>query len=81
MPHGFAEHFAERLFKSSYNQLLTSRDSEASHIAKYGYSLTCPSKWRHNLFLNIYINVHLQPMERPLVARRQVCWLDAGKDV
>ena len=30
----------------------------------------------------MYINVHLQPMERRLVARRQgqVCWLDAGKD-
>ena len=28
----------------------------------------------------MYINEHLQPMERRLVARRQVCWLDAGKD-
>ena len=30
----------------------------------------------------MYINVHLQPMERRLVpvARRQVCWLDAGMD-
>ena len=43
MRHGFAVHFAECLFKSSYNQLLNSHDSEASHIAKYGYSLTCPS--------------------------------------
>ena len=43
MRHGFAENFAERLFQSSYNQLLNSHDSEASHIAKYGYSLTCPS--------------------------------------
>ena len=69
--------FAECLFKSSYNQLLNSHDSEASHMAKYGYSLTCPSMWKHNM----YINVHLQPMERWLVARPQVCWLDAGKDV
>ena len=29
----------------------------------------------------MYINEHLQPTERRLVARRQVCWLDAGKDV
>ena len=43
MRHRVAEDFAERLFKSSYNQLLNSHDSEASHIAKYGYSLTCPS--------------------------------------
>ena len=42
MRHLFAGHFAESLFKSSYNQLLNSHDSEASHIAKYGYSLTCP---------------------------------------
>ena len=28
--------FAERLFKSSYNHLLKSHNSEASHIAKYG---------------------------------------------
>ena len=26
----------------------------------------------------MYINVNLQPMERRLIARRQVCWLDAG---
>ena len=43
MRHGFVKHFAERLFKSSYNQLLNSHDSEASHIAKYGYSVICPS--------------------------------------
>ena len=43
MRHRFAEHFAERLFKSSYNQLLNSNGFDASHIAKYGYSLTCPS--------------------------------------
>ncbi|KAK2157948.1 hypothetical protein NP493_1834g00001 [Ridgeia piscesae] len=43
MRHGFAEHFAKRLFKSSYNQLLNSHGSETSHIAKHGYSLTCPS--------------------------------------
>ena len=43
MRHRFAKYFAERLFKSPYNQLLNSHDSEASHIAKYGYSLTCPS--------------------------------------
>ena len=35
MRHDFAVHFAERLFKSSYNQQLNSHDSEASHIAKY----------------------------------------------
>ena len=29
----------------------------------------------------MYISEHLQPMERQLVARRQMCWLDAGKDV
>ena len=29
----------------------------------------------------MYINVPLQQMERRLVAERQVCWLDAGKDV
>jgi len=40
-----ADHFAERLFKSSYNQLLNSHDSEASHIAKYGYSLICQAKY------------------------------------
>ena len=28
----------------------------------------------------MYINVHLEPMERRLVARRQVCWLDAGNE-
>ena len=77
MRHRFAEHFAERLFKPSYNQLLNSHDSEASYIAKYRYSLTCPLMWRYTM----YINVYLQPMERRLVARRQVCWLDAGKDV
>ena len=43
MRHYLAEHFTERLFKSSYDQLLDSHDPEASHIAKYGYSLTCPS--------------------------------------
>ena len=43
MRHGFEEHFAERLFKSSYNQLLNWHDYEATHTAKYGYSLTCPS--------------------------------------
>ena len=64
--------FAERLLKSSYDQLLNSHDSEATHIAKYGYSLTCPSKKRYTM----YINVHLQPMQCRLVARRQVCWLD-----
>ena len=42
MRHRFAEHFAERLLKSSYNQLLNSHDSVASHIAKCGYSLSCP---------------------------------------
>ena len=68
MRHRFAEFFAERLFKSSYNQLLN------LHIAKNGYSLTCPSMLKHTT----YINVHLQPMERP---RRQVCWLDAWNDV
>ena len=31
MRHRFAEHFVERLFKSSYNQLLNSHDSEALH--------------------------------------------------
>ena len=31
MRHRFAEHFVERLFKSSYNQLLNSHDSETSH--------------------------------------------------
>ena len=43
MRHRFAEHFVERLFNMSYNPLLNPHDSEASHIAKYGYSLTCPS--------------------------------------
>ena len=38
MRHGFAEHFADRLFKSSYNQLLNSHDYEASRIAKYEYN-------------------------------------------
>ena len=76
MRHPFAEHFVERLLKSSYHQLLNSHDSEASHIAKYGYSLICPAMWRYNM----YINEHIQQMERRLVARRQVCWLDAGKD-
>ena len=28
----FAEYFAERLYKSSYNQLLNSHDSEASYV-------------------------------------------------
>ena len=74
MRHRVEEDFAERLFKSS---ILNSHDSETSHIAKYGYSLTCPSIRRHNM----YINVHLLSMERRLVARRQVCWFDAGKDV
>ena len=55
LQHGFAEHFAEGLFKSSYNQLLNSHHSEASHIYKYGYSLTCPSMWRHNIYILIYI--------------------------
>ena len=41
----FAEHFAERLFKSSYNQLLNSHDSEALHIANYENSL---EMWKHN---------------------------------
>ena len=77
MRHRIAEHFAERLFKSPYNQLLNSYDSEASHIAKYGYSLLCPSMWRYTM----YTNVHLKPMEHRLVARRQVCWFDAWKDV
>ena len=40
MRYRFATHFMERLFKSSYNQLLNSHDSEASHTAKYGYSLS-----------------------------------------
>ena len=43
MLHRVAEDFVERLFKSSYNQQLNSYDCEASHIAKYGYSPTCPS--------------------------------------
>ena len=77
MQHRFAEHFMGRLYKSSYNQPLNSHDSETSHIAKYGYSLTGPSMWMYNM----YINEHLQPMERRLVARRQMCWFDAGKDV
>ena len=77
MRHRFAKKYVERLFKSSYNQLLNSRDSEASHIAKHGNILTCPPMWRYNM----YINEHLHPMERRLVARRQVCWLIAGKDV
>ena len=67
MRHRFAEHFAERLFKSSYNQLLNSHDSEASHIAKYGYRLTCPSMWRHDMTL-MYIysrwNVDWWPDDR-----------------
>ena len=46
MRHRIAEHFAERLFKSSYNQLLNSHDSEASHIAKYGYRLNAVPRWR-----------------------------------
>ena len=50
MRHRFAEHFGERLFKSSYNQLLNSHDSEASYIAICGYSLTCPSMWKHNTY-------------------------------
>ena len=33
--------------------------------------------WRYNM----HIDEHLQPMERRLVARRQVYWLDAGKNV
>ena len=41
--HRFADYFAERLFKSSYNQMMNSHNSEASDIAKCGYSLTCPS--------------------------------------
>jgi len=59
MQHRFAEHFMGRLYKSSYNQPLNSHDSETSHIAKYGYSLTGPSMWMYNM----YINEHLQPME------------------
>ena len=55
MRHGFAEHFPERLFKSSYNQQLNSHDFEASQVAGYGYSLTFPSMCRYNM----YINVHL----------------------
>ena len=33
MRHCFAEHFPGRLFKSSFNQLLNSHDSEVSNIA------------------------------------------------
>ena len=43
MRHRFGKHFVERLFKSSYKKAVDSHDSEASHKAKYGYNLTCPS--------------------------------------
>ena len=43
MRHRFADQFVESLFKSFYNQRLNSHESEASYIAEYGYSLTCPS--------------------------------------
>ena len=69
--------FAERLFKSSYNQLLDSHDSEASHIAKYGCSLICPLIWRHNM----YINVHLQSMKRDVRLNSMPKWRCFGCSV
>ena len=77
MRHSFANILWNACLNHPKISCLNSHDSEASYITKYGYSLTCPSMWRYN----VYINKHLQPMERRLVARRQVCWLDAGKDV
>ena len=58
--HRFEEHFAERLFKSSYNQLLNLYDTKASHIAKYGYSLTCSSMWRYTMYIKILERIQRQ---------------------
>ena len=51
----------ERMFKINYTSPYAShKTTTSSHIVKYWYRITCPSIWKHN----VYINVHLQSMKR-----------------
>ena len=51
----------ERMFKIIYSLPYTSHETAtSSHTVKYWYRITCPSIWKHN----VYINVHLQSMKR-----------------
>ena len=50
-----------RMFKIIYSSPDASHDTAtSSHIVKYWYRITCPSIWKHN----VYINGHLQTMKR-----------------
>ena len=51
----------ERLSKIIYRSPYASHETAtSSHIVKYLYRITCPSIWKHS----VYINVHLQSMKR-----------------
>ena len=51
----------ERMFKIIYSSPYAShKTATSSHIVKYWYRITCPSIWKHN----VYINVHVQSMKR-----------------
>ena len=51
----------ERMFKIIKSSPYASHETATfSHIVKYWYRITCPSIWKHN----VYINVHLRSMKR-----------------
>ena len=56
-----ADSMPERVFKIIYSSPYASHETAtSSRIVKYWYRVTCPSIWKHN----VYINVHLQSMKR-----------------
>ena len=51
----------ETMFKINYSAPYAWHETAtSSHIVKYWYRITCPSIWKHN----VYIHVHLQSMKR-----------------
>ena len=51
---------SERMFKIIYSSPYALHETAtSSHIVKYWYHITCPSKLKHN----VYLNVHLQSMK------------------
>ena len=72
----YAGSMPERMFKIIYSSPYALHETAtSSHIVKYWYRITCPSTWKHN----VYINVHLQSMKRrgtfDWIAKMALFWL------
>ena len=52
----------ERMFKIIYSSPYASHETATSHTVRYWYRITCPSLWKHNVYMQIYSRTGAVPV-------------------